>query len=181
VHRDDIRDRSSYFAALVRRSHDAWRTEQARAAQERAHEHQTSQRRAHEDAIRAAWHNDPAAWLRDALELLSLQWQPRKGALLFDGAGLGLGWARAALRRLLERFGAPTAIDIASGVLHGFLSAHAELGPEGKSAIEALVRRHLPDPAARTHAPDLAVPKTPAMLRITGRNQRPPPSTRLPN
>jgi hypothetical protein len=181
VHRDDIRDRSSYFAALVRRFHDEWRTEQARATRARAQDEQASRQRAHDDAIRSAWYNDPAVWLRDALELLSLQWLPEQGTLLFEGNGLGLGWTRAALGRLVDIFGGAAATDIASGVLHGFLSAHAELGPKGKSAIEALVRCHLPGPAAPAHAPDLAVPEASFKFRITGRNERPPPSTRLPN
>lgn len=181
VQRDDIRDRSSYFAALVRRFHDEWRTRKARASRERAEDLEASRQRAHEDAIRAVWHQDPAAWLRDALELLSLQWRPEQGCLLFQGEGLGLGWLRASLRRLVDRFGGAAAADIASGVLSGFLSAHAELGPEGKSAIEALMGRHLPGPAARAHAPDLAAPQNPVKLRTAGRNQRPPLSTRLPN
>jgi len=182
VHRDDIRDRSSYFAALVRRFHNLWRTEQTRASRARAHEEQASRQRAHDDAIRAIWHQDPAAWLRDALELLSLQWLPEQGSLLFDGAGLGLGWVRAALRRLADLFGSAAATDIASGVLHGFLAAHAQLGHQGKSAIEALVRRHLPPPTSTlTPTPDLAVHQTPVMFRNTGQNQRPPPSARLQN
>jgi hypothetical protein len=181
VHRDDIRDRSSYFAALVRRFHGLWRTQQARASHQRAQDEQASRQQAHQDAIRAVWHQDPAAWLRDALELLSLQWRPALGTLLFDGAGLGLGWVRASLRRLADLFGPTAAADIASGVLHGFLAAHAELGPEGKSAIQALVLRHLPPPTARAHAQDLAGRKTPIKLHNTGRNQRPPPSARLPD
>jgi hypothetical protein len=179
AHRDDIRNRSSYFAALVRRFYKDWRTERERATRAREQDDLAAKQRAQQDATRAGWHSDPAAWLRHALELLALQWQKDQRVLLFDGAGLGLGWMRAALRRIVDLFGARDGGDIASGVLHAFLSAHDELGPEGRTAIETLLRRHLSSTTASVDTLDIAAVNASAILRLAGRNQRPSPSARL--
>jgi hypothetical protein len=179
AHRDDIRDRTSYFAALVRRFYKEWRTERNRAARAREQDNCAAQQQAQSDAALAFWHKDPAAWFRHALDLLAMQWRKDQGVLLFDGAGLGLGWMRAALRRLSELFGARDSADIASGVVHAFLADHDELGPQGRAAIEALLRRHLPTTTASADTPDIATANASAILRLAGRNQRPLPSARL--
>lgn len=181
AHRDDIRDRSSYFAALVRRFYKEWRTERDRNARTREQDERAAQQQAQHDATLALWHKDPAAWLRHALEMLAMQWRKDQGVLLFDGAGLGLGWMRAALRRLIDLFGARDSADIASGVLHAFLADHEELGPQGRAAIETLLRRHLPTSTAPAHTSDIATANASAILRLAGQHQRPLPSARLRN
>jgi transposase InsO family protein len=180
VHRDDIRDRESYFAALVRGAHDDFRRTRARVRHDRAEQARDAQAQAHVDATRAAWNADPATWLRHALHLLAMQWRTDQGGLLFHGAGLGLGWMRAALRLLVASLGAATASDVTEGILQTFRLTHIDtLTPKGVAAIEALVRDHFQPAPRRDPKKDLAPLNVSAILRVTGRNQRPPQSEPL--
>jgi hypothetical protein len=180
VHRDDIRDRESYFAALVRRAHDDFRRARDRVRRDRAEQAHDAAAQAHVDAARAGWTADPAAWLRQALDLLAIQWRPDQRGLLFDGAGLGLGWMRAALRLLVARLGAAAAADVAEGLVQSFRLIHIDkLGPQGVAAIEALARDHILRAVRCDPKNDLALPDASAIMRVTGRNQRPPQSDRL--
>lgn len=182
VHRDDIRDRKSYFAALVRNAYGDYLKARARAQRDEAERGQLA--KAHEEvgAAYAAWRADPAAWLRHALDLIAMQWCPERGGLLFDGHGLGFGWARAALRLLVEQLGPDAAADVVEGVLHAFRLSHLDaLGPQGVDAIVALAREHLPSQHVPEQDPTQGLVPTDAsaILRVTGRNQRPPRSDRL--
>src|SRR5580700_8951168 len=142
VHREDIRDRKSYFGAIVRKTHEQHKLVALREARHKDDDARLARERAQEDAQRAAWANDPKSWLRDALALLALQWDTRTRSLLFDGEGLGLGWATAALRRILQIHDPSTAGDLIDGTLHAFRLAHLDrLGPDGVDAVLALVER----------------------------------------
>lgn len=182
VHRDDIRDRKSYFAALVRNAYDDYLKARARAQRDEAEREQLARAHAVVGDAYAAWRADPAAWLRHALELIAVQWRPVPGGLLFDGHGLGFGWARAALRLLVEQLGPDAAADVVEGVLHAFRLSHLDsLGPHGVDAIVALARELLPSQHAPEQDPTQGLVPTDAsaILRVTGRNQRPPRSDRL--
>ncbi len=149
AHRDDIRNRKAYFTKLVRDFADDYRSEQATkqqgaaALEQQQHNAQEYQRQL------ALWQKEPSLHLREALEALSVQWDPASQALLFGGAGLGIPWLQDALNRLVELNGPTTARDIATGIFDAFARQHADiLGPEGIATIEALINKHLP-PAAQ--------------------------------
>ena len=120
VHRDDIRDRASYFCAIVRRCHDEYRRRQARLEQEarerrqrEEHDHAVAQQRREHAAA-------PTKMVRDALDLIALQWDARTKQLLFGGEGPGKGMLRRAFDKLTISLDKTAATDIVVGVLRGF-------------------------------------------------------------
>lgn len=179
VHRDDIRDRKSYFGALVRKAYEEHRRATLREARHRDDAARLARELGQRKAQRAAWADDPAAWLRDALAILALQWDARERALLFDGHGLGLGWVTAALRRLFQIHDARVAGDLVAGTLHAFHLTHLDrLGPDGVATVVALVERRTAT-LAPTH--DVAASARLSIMLPAGQKPRPPPSARLPN
>jgi len=145
VHRGDLHDRASYFAAIVRRCHDAFRAEQARRDRQREKDQQLDRDIAEVRERRAAHRADPCAWLRDALDILAHHWHPQRQQLLFAGIGPGRIGVRDSIARLVEINGPQAATDIATAVLSDFCSARAaQLGPAGATAIETLLRQFLP-------------------------------------
>ena len=180
VHRDDIRDRASYFAAIVRRESEDRRREIDRCRRLREQSARLDQQAAAGDARRAAWLSDPAAWLREALRALAAQWRASTRELLFGGAGPAAGWMRGALDRLAQLHDQQATADIARGVLHAFRLAHLDrLGPGALDAVAVVLDRHLRERATTTPTPHCAPPAASAILGGTGRNQRPPPPDRL--
>lgn len=180
VRRDDIRDRASYFAKLVRDESEDRRREIGRRRRVREQSERLDQQAATGDARRAGWLADPAAWLREALGALAAQWRPSTHELLFGGAGPAAAWVRGAVERLAELHGPLAATDIARGVLHAFrLATLDRLGPDALAAIAAVLDRHLA--SLRTAGPTTpCAPAAPsAILARTGKNQRPPPPDRL--
>jgi len=181
AHRDDIRDRRSYFATLVRRAHEDFRRTRARERLDRvAAAERARVRRAHRAQLRL-WRQDPTRWLHHALDLCAMQWLPTVSVLLAGGHGLGLAYIRSALRRLLDLHDPDATRDIAAGVLHAWtLTALDRLGPTGVAAIASLLGREL---AAATHPPTPSLPHPPAAatLPLAGLFPRPPPSDRLRN
>jgi len=181
VHRDDIRERASYFAALVRRAHDEYLRARARDRHERLAEAKSQSEEREQLARRAAWRADPAGWLKDSLDLIALQCLPGCGTLLFDGLGYGLGNLQAALCRLLALHGPGPTDDIARGVLHAWrLTVLDRLGPAGADAVCALLLRELASAKARATA-QFAPGETSATLPSAGQFRRPPPPVRLRN
>jgi hypothetical protein len=182
VHREDIRDRKSYFGAIVRRFHDEHRLTRAREARHRDDQRRLAHEQAQRDAQWAAWTDNPARWLRDALAMLAVQWDVRTRSLRLDGQGLGLGWANAALRLLFQAHDPRVAGDLVAGTLHAFRLLHLDrLGPDGVDAVGALVKHRCDALATRAPTGEIAARARTAMLPDTGQNQRPPPSARLPN
>lgn len=98
VNRDDIRDRQSYFAKLVRVYNDQ---HQAELRREQHHHHMlqhledTHDQDADREKKRRA---DSASFLRQALTAVADMWWPEQQSLLFDGAGLGRAYLRLAAR-----------------------------------------------------------------------------------
>jgi hypothetical protein len=181
MHRDDIRDRRRYFCTLVRRAYETYRRDRARERLEHAANVQHTRDQAAHQARFAAWRQDPASWLHDALDLIAMQWIPQARALFADGNGLGLGYLQAALSRLLELHGLAATQQIATGVLHRFrLTAVDRIGPNGTDAVAAILTRQLAS-ATTTPTHPLAPTPTSATLSLAGLFSRPPLSDRLRN
>lgn len=181
VHRDDIRDRRSYFGAIVRKlddEHTSWRTSERRRREQdarRAREH-----REHSARL-AAWHADPPRCLRDALDLIAMQWLPEVRALFADGVGYGLGLAQRALATLVDVHGAAAAADVTRGVLACWrVTSLDRLGHDAIDAVQRLVLRELDRATLRATA-RCAADQTSATLSLAGHFSRPPPSNRLRN
>jgi hypothetical protein len=180
VHRDDIRDRRSYFAAIVRRFNDDYRREQARIEREHAQlqrlNEQCAADKARDETRRAA----PAAFLREALEAIAAMWSFERSELLFGGVGLGTGLLRRALAVLVERHGPIAARDVARGVFVDFAHDWSDrLGAAGLAAVE----RHLLLKLDEVIPTDSLRPCHPSNASTTldpaGLKQRPPPSAAL--
>ncbi len=176
VHRGDLRDRASYFAAIVRRCHDAFRAEQARRDRQREQDQQLAREIAEIQAHRAARRADPCAWLRDALDILAQQWSPQRQHLLFGGIGPGRLGVRDSIARLAEIHGPQVATDIATAVLRDFCAARADhLGPAGSAAIETLLRQFLPPIPNPSTTPTCAASFASTILGGIGQTVHPPP------
>ena len=181
AHRDDIRDRQSYFAAIVRRFHDDYRTEQAlqqrqQQAMEELHRH--AQQHA---AQLQHWAEHPREHLESALSALATQWHPSTSSLLFGGAGLGSAWLNDALAQLVGLHGALAARDIATGTFDAFGRQHGDrLGPAGIAAIKTLLHESLNRLAPTASAKDDCAPGCATdILRKTGPPTRSEPSSPL--
>ena len=175
----DVRSVDRYFAALVRSECAEHRRRRAtrdasRALQERL-------RRQHHEADHAqrARSAEPALWLRQALDLIAVQWLPSARHLLFDGNGLGVGWMCGALDLLLRRHGCLATDDIAAGVLGQFrLASLPALGDDGVNAVALLLQRELAQAHAR-YQPDLAHDPACAIRSAIGLFTRSPPPNPL--
>ncbi len=176
VHRGDLRDRASYFAAIVRRCHDAFRTEQARRDRQRQKDQQLRRDIAAIQTRRAAHRADPCAGLRSALDILAQQWNPQRQQLLFGGSGPGRIGVRDSIARLVERNGPQAATDIATAVLRDFCAARADhLGPGGSAAIATFLRQFLPPIPNPSTTPTCAASFASTILGNLGQALHPPP------
>ena len=125
VHRADIQDRASYFAAIVRRCKDEYRQQQARLRQEAL---ERRQREEHDRVVEQQQREHtsaPAKMIRDALELIALQWDSATRQLLFNGAGPGQGLLRNAFDQLSNKLGDAAAKDVVRGAFHDFVTDHS--------------------------------------------------------
>ena len=174
LHRNDIRSLWRYFGAIVRTRHDEYCTERER----RAHLEQDCAQSAAQARQDAATHRaslaDPGSWLREALDALAAQWLPEEQQLLFNGAGIGLGWMRGALRRLLLLHGHAATYDLAHGVMNDCARAHHDrLGQPGVDAIRALLERELQNLLQTTTHSGCSPGSSSDTLWNIGRKQRP--------
>jgi hypothetical protein len=143
AHRDDIRNRSSYFAALL------CTVNQPRAARRRQMTEQHERERSAERDRQACQNQDmhfrdnPTAWLRDAFSKLLLFWLPERKDFLFGGIGPARAHLAGALTQLCALYDVPTVRDIANGVLADFgLEAGYDAG--ALRAIHRLIHSLLP-------------------------------------
>ena len=180
AHRDDIRNRTSYFAAIVRDCHVQYCRRRARQdADEQTHLKLDAdiRRRQQQDEH---WHRDPAAWLLNALETLAAQWTPASAQLLFGGIGPGRAQLRGALARLLETGGSLAAADIATGVFRTLARArHGHLGDAGLAAVAAVLQDHLETHLPAGNQSEVARKFAAAILGNTGSPTRPAPPSHL--
>ena len=174
VHRDDIHDRAAYFAAIARRCNEPHQQRLAGQRRQKDEDERRDRDRRKVDDMYSAWQADPATWLNDALGTLAKQWNPDRGQLLFDGAGIGKRWLIDSIDRLVELNGQTAAADIARGVLSRFESADPNhIGSAGLRTIAKLLENHLPANAAtQTDCKDNFGS---SILRNNGPPQRPKP------
>jgi len=175
VHRDDIRDRKSYFFAIVRSKFDEYKREQRRIAAEREQQQHFDQQQRRQDARQQHFYQDPAGWLAEALHAFASQWLPDKKTLLFGGAGIGHAWMRGALKRLVELHG-PAAGDIALGVLNNFRHAQLDnLGADGIGAVERIAHRYFAELPKLDETVNFSSEFLSAILRNNGSLPHPQP------
>ena len=172
AHRTDIRNRKAYFGRLVDIAHRDHRGQQAKKWRQQQHDQRLEQHHRRVEAERAAWHANPAKWLRDCLDLVAQQWTGT--TLLMDGAGVST-WMRQSLARLTELHG-PLVTELVAGVFRGFEKTHlSKLGHNGITAVRAILLRHRDEIPMPTNAPS-SVAQFAATLLATGSIPRPPPS-----
>jgi hypothetical protein len=173
AHRDDIKNRTAYFARLVRIADDQFREDQARRWRERDRRDRFDRERKLFDDQHQRWRDDPTAHLADALDAVAAHYID--GRLLFDGVGPGTAWMRISIDRLAAAHGADHARDIADGVFAAFARATSDrLGPDGIAAVHAVLNRHLPRPNT-DNTPSCAA-RFAAIVGVAGLKPRPPPS-----
>lgn len=144
VHRDDIRDRTSYFAAIARRTSEEHRRRREIENRQKEEDQRSEKNSRAVDAQKAHWHANPSAWLNDAFKAIAKQWIPERGQLLLGGAGIGRGWLTCALDRLIELNGDSAAIDIATGAFKNFETTDPEqIGADGLDAIKRILKSAL--------------------------------------
>jgi hypothetical protein len=176
----DVRSIDRYFAALVRSAFAEYRRLRATrdasgALLQRLHDEQQDADR--DQAARCA---DPALWLRQALDVLAVQWLPGDQQLLFDGAGLGVAWISGALDLLLSRVGRLATHDIAASALAQLrLRSVDSLGDDGIAAVGRILERELANAHARCQS-DLAHDLACAIPHAIGLSTRSPPPDPLP-
>jgi transposase InsO family protein len=177
AHRDDIRNRNAYFAALLRRFHDQHLCQQLRRRSEQRRDHQHRRDIAQLHAERQARLANPAAGLAAALDILPEYWDSRRQKLLFDGAGPGRTGARMSIERLTQIHAPQAAADIATALLRDFATANAErLDPAAITAIDHLVRRFLPTAPKPPTTPACTADFASTILHRVGHPQHSPPS-----
>ncbi|MAF64548.1 MAG: hypothetical protein CMJ84_02655 [Planctomycetes bacterium] len=171
AHRGDIRYRTAYFAAIVRRLHDEHRRTRAREQRDKATLDELRRReQEHHDQLRR-WAEQPDMQLRAAIMALIDQVHPSTGELLFGGAGLGRAWLRQALASLVHLHGFQGARHIAAGVMHEVLLACRDTVPvprEGIEAVTAMLNQHLDDLPKAAAKDDCGERFASAILRNTG-------------
>lgn len=180
AHRDDIRDRSSYFAAIVRRVDEEHRRDRTR--QKLEHDERLRRRR---DQLRydeqaAHWHAHPLDWLRDALDAVAAQWLPQRRALLFGTRGIGHAWAARAISRIIELHAPTAAADLVAALLRDWSGHNLDrLGPDGVLAVLAVIQPYLDAIPTPRDELDCAARFASAILGSTGPPSRPAPPTPL--
>lgn len=167
VHRNDIRDRASYFAAIAGRCLERYRVKREAERREKEQELQSQRDVEKAQAIQTAQEANPSAWLRDALDYLAVQWIPERKALLFGGAGLGKRHLCDAVESLAEIHGPQFARDVANGVFSKFkIDDPTNIGPKGLDALRGLLDDALSDKLKNQTDCKLSLP--PAILRNNG-------------
>jgi len=174
VHRDDIKNRASYFAAILRTVADE------RARERRRDEHEARSRLriersfAEVESERAHHHAHPLEHLQAALVALADEWLPDTRRLLLRGRGVGRLWAQKALERLVELHGAASATDLARTAVRDFEGLHLDrLGPDGVRAVVDTVQPLIDDIPTPTRELNCAAAFASAMLDSTGPPARP--------
>jgi hypothetical protein len=137
VHRDDIKDRRSYFAAIVRHCNEEHRRRRTMQQQHDELSARLARAEASREADDARRRDEPVAALRQGLDGLALQWQPKAQALTAGGAGVARAIVRIAVQRLADLYGPTAAHDAVAGVRHAFARANKDkLGPAAIRAID---------------------------------------------
>ncbi|MBW2464219.1 MAG: DDE-type integrase/transposase/recombinase [Deltaproteobacteria bacterium] len=180
VHRDDIRDRRSYFAAIVRRVHEVHRSETERRQRQRDQHRRLNEQTAREQAREQARRDEPVTALAHALVAIAAMWRPEQGRLLFGGTGIGTGLLDTALGHILALLGPAVARDTAHGVFAEFsLACIDRLGTTGIAAVRDILLAKLDELAPTSELAACRPLDASAILGNNGPKQRPPPSAAL--
>ena len=176
VHRDDIRDRKSYFAAIVRKVAAEHRRTRVREELLREQDERRDREERHYQAQQDHYRAHPLDWLRDALGLLADEWVPTARKLLLHGKGPGHLWTRLAVHRLVELHGPVLARDLVDATTRDFARLQADrLGRDGVHAVLDAARPLLDVIPTPQPTLDCAASFASAMLRGTGPPARPAP------
>lgn len=182
VHRDDIRDRRSYFAAVVRRLHEEHRRETERKQRQLDQQRRLAEQTAHDNARDHALRDDPVTALRKGLEAIAVMWRPDQRRLFLGGEGLGTGLLLLAIENLVAQLGPAAARDTAAGAFADFALERADsLGSTGIAAVRTILDDKLDQLAPSTQRTPCRPLDASAILGNDGPKQRPPPSAALRN
>jgi transposase InsO family protein len=124
AHRDDIRKRTSYFAALLCKANQPHAARRRRIAEQNERKHHAERERQEIRGRDAHLKSKPTEWLHDAFKKLMMFWQPNPGNFLFGGVGPARAHVAGALMHLGALYGTPAALDMAYGVLADFTAKH---------------------------------------------------------
>jgi hypothetical protein len=180
LHRNDIRDRATYFGAIVRNVFAIYRQ---RLARQRDDERQCTRRKQDLDTIASddARHRaDPESWLHACLAGLAALWLPASQTLLFGGAGPAAAALRQAVRHISANHGPLAACDMTRGALHRFCFG-ADPDDAAARALSVYVERVLHEQTGNPNRDRDALALAGDILNKTGRNARPPPEESLRN
>ena len=173
--RQNIRNRTAYFLAIVRRLHDCFLQEQARARRQREADERTKRQIAADQARLDHQHANPEQWLRDALDLFTQIPWPDNPRLRKTLTGFPRAQLARCLDRLVELHGTQPARDIASTVFADFARYNVDrLRPEVLTDIAQTLDASLPPNPATTSR--CAAEFLSAILPSNGSKQHPPPS-----
>jgi hypothetical protein len=123
AHRDDIRKRASYFAALLIKAYEPHAKKRRRDAEQQQRQQVLEDERRRQKSQDAYLQENPVAWLRDAFSKLLYFWVPETRAFLFGGVGPAQAHLRGAIEHLCSSHGTATATDIINGVIAEFRAA----------------------------------------------------------
>lgn len=182
VRRDDIRDRRSYFAAIVRRFHEEHRRETERRQRQHDQQRRLAEQTVRQQARDRVLRDDPATALRKGLEAIAAMWRPDQGRLFLGGEGLGTGLLLLAIGNLVAQLGPAAARDTAVGAFADFALERVDsLGPAGIAAVRTILDEKLDQLAPSTERAPCRPVDASAILGNDGPKQRPPPSAALRN
>lgn len=174
AHRDDIRDRTSYFFAIVRKCDEHHRQERARKYLNDAAARERKRQKAVCEAEIRRHQANPAQWLHAVLAYIATPWDAARGSFGLGNGQLGLGKLRAAINRLVELHGANAARDIAQGLMLNFAALNREhLAGGGEAAVSEILERHLPKRQTNENTAKFASAFAAATLHKTGSEPHP--------
>jgi hypothetical protein len=175
VSRNDIKDRASYFAAIVR---SIFEEHSDRKAAERRRAEDDRRRAAEIESVRAThrrWDANPTSAIAAALDALANQWSPTRQALIAGGAGAPRAWLRSALTALIDQYSFTAARDVLAGVFDTFVRCKSDLEAPAIQAIRLLLDRLLDElGAARGDACCNAASAIGKLIPPGGKSRSPP-------
>jgi hypothetical protein len=177
AHRDDIRKRASYFAALLLKANEPHAKRRQRYAEQQQRQQAMEDERQRQKNQDAYFQENPVDWLRDAFSKLLYFWVPETGAFLFGGIGPAHAHLRGAIEHLCSSHGPTTATDVINGVIADFRSAPRQ-DPNALTAMQSLAHRLL-TPAHHEQVRKLDFGSVYAKIIDQGQGMRPPPPIHL--
>ncbi len=180
AHRDNIKKRCSYFAAIIRKCNDDYRQRRKREKVMRESNELLEREARQFERQKNQQHSNPAQWLRSALDAIAALWRPGKNELLFGGVGLGTAWLRQSIDLLIELYGTTSAIQIITGVAWDFQRDNLNvIGKNGVGAVLAVLQNRLSSLPKEDIGFDIAQNFAAAIVCSRGPPTRPMPPLHL--